>query len=231
MPPVCERLRPTDPNGVSSSILRVGLTGNIAAGKSTVARWMVDFGCHVLDADELGHQCLEPGEPTYDRVVETFGATVLGDDGAVNRVALGDRVFGDDAARKRLEEILHPAIRDKEQHHADQIERAAAPAIVVTEATLLYETGSAGRYQRMVVVTAPIDIRLDRLKERGLSADEAGQRMAAQMEQAEKAERADYVIDNGSTLEAGREATRIVCEQLQLDLMRWMGGSPLGPTG
>ncbi len=216
---------------MSSSILRVGLTGNIAAGKSTVAGWMVDFGCHVLDADELGHQCLEPGEPTYDRVVEAFGATVLGDDGVVDRRALGARVFGDDAARARLEEILHPAIRAKEQHHVDQIKRASAPAVVVTEATLLYETGSAGRYQRMVVVTAPDDVRLDRLEERGLSAGEAGERMAAQMEQAEKAELADYVIDNGGTLEAGREATRIVCEQLQLDLMRWMGGSPLGPAG
>jgi len=213
---------------VSSSILRVGLTGNIAAGKSTVGGWMVDFGCHVLDADELSHQCLEPGEPTYDRVVEAFGATVLRDDGAVDRGALGARVFGDDAARKRLEEILHPAIRNKEQHHVDQIEQASAPAVVVTEATLLYETGSAGRYQRMVVVTAPTDVRLDRLEERGLSADEARQRMAAQMDEAEKSARADYVIDNGGSFDAGREATRIVCERLQLDLIRWMEGSPLG---
>ncbi len=185
---------------MSSSILRVGLTGNIAAGKSTVGGWMVDFGCHVLDADELSHQCLERGEPTYDRVVEAFGATVLRDDGAVDRGALGARVFGDDAARKRLEEILHPAIRNKEQHHVDQIEQASAPAVVVTEATLLYETGSAGRYQRM----------------------------ATQMDQAEKAARADYVIDNGGSFDAGREATRIVCERLQLDLIRWMEGSPLG---
>ena len=216
---------------MSSSILRVGLTGNIAAGKSTVAGWMVDFGCHVLDADKLGHQCLEPGEPTYDRVVEAFGATVVRDDGGIDRRALGAHVFGDDAARARLEEILHPAIRDKEQQHVDQIERTSAPAVVVTEATLLYETGSAERYQRMVVVTAPDDVRLDRLEERGLSADEARARMAAQMEQAEKAARADYVIDNGGTLEAGHEATRIVCEQLQLDLMRWMAGSALGPAG
>ena len=215
---------------MSHSILRVGLTGNIAAGKSTAAEWMVDFGCHLLDADKLGHQCLEPEEPTYELVVEAFGSSILRDDGSIDRGALGALVFAADGARSQLEAILHPAIRDKEQRHVDEIELASAPAVVVTEATLLYETGSADRYQRMVVVTAPDNVRLERLGERGLSGDDARRRMESQADQAEKAVRADYVIDNGGTLAAGREATRIVCERLDLDLMRWMEGAALGPA-
>ena len=128
-----------------SPILRVGLTGNIAVGKSTVARWMADLGCHVLDADILGHQCLESGEATHDRVVEAFGRSVLLEDGSIDRSLLGARVFSDDDSRAKLEAIIHPAIRAKEQHQVSQIEQAYAPAIVVTEAALLYETGSVDR--------------------------------------------------------------------------------------
>jgi dephospho-CoA kinase len=215
---------------MSSSILRVGLTGNIAAGKSTVAEWMANFGFHMLDADMLGHQCLESVEPTYDRVVEAFGEEVLQNDGSVDRSALGARVFSDDDVRAELEAILHPAIQAKEQHQVDQIERTSAPAVVVTEAALLFETGSTERYQRIVVVTAPEDVRLQRLQERDLSIDEARDRMAAQMAQVEKSARADYVIDNSGTLESAREATRIVCEQLQLDLVQWVADSPLRPA-
>ena len=210
-----------------SPILRVGLTGNIAVGKSTVARWMADLGCHVLDADILGHQCLESGEATHDRVVEAFGRSVLLEDGSIDRSLLGARVFSDDDIRAKLEAIIHPAIRAKEQHQVGQIEQAYAPAIVVTEAALLYETGSVDRYQRIVVVTAVEGVCLKRLLERGLSINEAQDRMATQMVQAEKSARADYVIDNSGTREATREVTQIVCEKLQLDLAEWMAGNPL----
>ena len=212
------------------TILRVGLTGNIAVGKSTVARWMASFGCHVLDADILGHQCLEPSETTYDRVVDVFGPSVLQEDGTIDRSLLGARVFSDDDNRAKLEAIIHPAIRTKEQHQVDQIERVSGPSIVVTEAALLYETGSVDRYQRIVVVTAVEDICLKRLLERGLSTNDAHDRMATQMAQAEKSALADYVIDNSDTRQAAREATQIVCEQLQLDLAEWMAGNRLRST-
>ena len=213
-----------------SPILRVGLTGNIAVGKSTVARWMADLGCHVLDADILGHQCLESGEATHDRVVEAFGRSVLLEDGSIDRSLLGARVFSDDDIRAKLEAIIHPAIRAKEQHQVSQIEQAYAPAIVVTEAALLYETGSVDRYQRIVVVTAVEGVCLKRLLERGLSINEAQDRMATQMVQAEKSARADYVIDNSGTHEATREVTQIVCKKLQLDLAEWMAGNRLYST-
>ena len=212
------------------TILRVGLTGNIAVGKSTVARWMASFGCHVLDADILGHQCLEPNETTYDRVVDVFGPSVLQEDGTIDRSLLGARVFSDDDNRVKLEAIIHPAIRTKEQHQVDQIARVSGPGIVVTEAALLYETGSVDRYQRIVVVTAVEDIRLKRLLERGLSTNEAHDRMATQMVQAEKSALADYVIDNSDTRQTAREATQIVCEQLQIDLAEWMAGNRLRST-
>jgi len=199
---------------VKPTILRVGLTGNIAVGKSTVARWMASFGCHVLDADILGHQCLEPNETTYDRVVDAFGPSVLQEDGTIDRSLLGARVFSDDDNRAKLEAIIHPAIRTKEQLQVDQIERRSGPGIVVTEAALLYETGSVDRYQRIVVVTALEDLCLKRLLDRGLSTNEAYDRMATQMAQAEKSTLADYVIDNSGDRKATREATQVVCEQL-----------------
>ncbi len=209
------------------TIIRVGLTGNIAVGKSTVAKWMASLGCHVLDADILGHQCLEPTETTYDRVVDAFGSSILQEDGTIDRSLLGARVFSDDDNRAKLEAIIHPAIRIKEQLQVDQIERVSGPGIVVTEAALLYETGSVDRYQRIVVVTAGEDICLKRLLECGLSINEAHDRMAAQMVQAEKAALADYVIDNSGVRKAAREATQMVCEQLQLDLAEWMAGNRL----
>jgi len=203
---------------VASTILRVGLTGNIASGKSTVAGWLSEVGCQVLDADRLSHECLRPGEATHERVVAAFGEAILVHDGTIDRRALGVLVFADAEARGRLEAILHPAIRDHEQRWAEEIARRVERAILVTEAALLYETGSASRYDRMVVVTAPDEIRLQRLVSKGLPADDARTRMGAQMPQKEKAARADYVINNGTTLESLRDATQQVAESLRTDL-------------
>jgi len=212
---------------VPSPVLRVGLTGNIAAGKSTVAVWLAELGCTVIDLDAVGHQCLAPGTPTYTEVLRIFGEAFLDADGGIDRRALGTIVFADADSRHRLEAVLHPAIRDVEQERVDEI-AARGSAIVVTEAALLYETGGIERYDRMVVVTAPDQVRRARLEERGMEPLEAERRMAAQMEQAEKARRADYVIDNGGTLEAAHAATRAVAGGLRRDLVRQLAGEPLG---
>lgn len=209
-------------------ILRVGLTGNIAAGKSTVASWLDDLGCHVLDLDALGHECLRPGTSGHDAVVQAFGEAILGADGSIDRRALGAVVFADRDARRRLEAILHPAIRELEQRRIDEIAAAHDAAIVVSEAALLYETGAFERYDRMVVVTAPDEVRRGRLRDRGLSPDEATGRMASQMPQQRKAELADYVVDNGGGLEETRAITRQLAELLHRDLERRVAGAPLG---
>lgn len=205
-------------------ILRVGLTGNIAAGKSTVAAWLAEGGCNVIDADLLARECLEPGRPAHLEVVEAFGREILRPDGQIDRQALGRRAFSDRRARRRLEEILHPRIQEEEEA---RWAREDGDGIVVTEAALLYEAGAVHRYHRMVVVTAPEDVRLRRLLQEGLPEEQARERMAAQMEQAEKARRADYVVDNGGSLEATRSQVDRLLRRLGEDLQRLRDGEPL----
>jgi dephospho-CoA kinase len=216
---------------VSTSTLRVGLTGNIASGKSTVAGWLAELGFTVLDLDAIGHECLLAGTPTFREVVTAFGEAILRADGSVDRRALGTIVFGDAAARERLEAILHPAIRELEERRAEEAAAASGCGIVITEAALLYETRAAERYHRMVVVTAPHEMRRRRLQNKGLSDAEALSRMASQMDQARKAELADYVIDNGGTLEAAEQATRTVAGLLRRDLVHHLAAEPLDAAG
>ncbi|MGD8330720.1 MAG: dephospho-CoA kinase [Acidobacteriota bacterium] len=213
-----------------SNVLRVGLTGNIAAGKSTVAGWLEEVGCTVIDLDALGHGCLARDTPTYERVVELFGEAILDADGSVDRRALAAIVFGNAAARQDLEAILHPAIRALEERRVEEIVAASGSSIVVSEAALLYETGGAGRYHRMVVVTAPDDVRRARLHEKGMDQDEVTRRMRAQMAQEKKAALADYVIENGGSLEAAHQATRSLAGMLRRDLVKHLAGEPLEST-
>lgn len=213
---------------MDASLLRVGLTGNIAAGKSTVASWLAELGCVVVDLDALGHDCLRFGSPTFRRVVTTFGEAILTAGGEVDRGALAKIVFGSATERRRLESILHPAIRDAEERHVAEIAAARGSSVVVSEAALLYETGGHERYDRMVVVTASDDERRRRLARRGLDKKSAAARMAAQMDQARKAALADYVIDNDGPLEQTRAATRRLAGLLRRDLVHRMAGEPLG---
>jgi dephospho-CoA kinase len=198
---------------------------------------MAELGCHVLDADRLAHECLAAGEPTHDAVIGAFADAgsaarelILRPDGEIDRAALGRIVFADDAARRRLEAILHPAIRDREARRIEEIAARNDAAVVVTEAALLYETGGAARYHRMIVVTAPDDVRLRRLQATGLDPDEARRRMASQMSQDEKAARADYVVDNGGTLAATRQITETLVARLREDLETLRAGTLLDPA-
>jgi dephospho-CoA kinase len=215
---------------VPNSILRVGLTGNIASGKSTVAGWLTELGCRTLDLDALAHASMQPGEAGHDAVIAGFGREISRDDGTIDRSALGAIVFADAAARRRLEEILHPLVRQREAELVASIASSHGAGIVVTEAALLYETGAADRYHRMVVVTAPEEVRRRRLEARGLSAAEAGRRMASQMPQEEKARKADYVLENDASLEEVQRKVRILAGLLRRDLVKHMAGEPLEPA-
>jgi dephospho-CoA kinase len=208
-------------------VLRVGLTGNIGAGKSTVARMLADYGARVIDADRLGHRLLVAGSPVLGAIVEVFGSAVLDDDGNVDRGVLAERVFADAGARARLEAILHPEIRALEEAEAGS---PPAAEIVVTEASLLVETGSHDRYDRLVVVTAPEAIRLDRLESRGLPRDAARRRMAAQMPESEKTRVADYVIDNRGSVEETTVQVRFLFERLCGDARAIRRGDALPPS-
>ncbi len=177
-------------------MLSVALTGNVAAGKSTVAEVWRGAGIPVVSADDLARRVVEPGTPGLEEVRATFGDAVVGPDGRLDRARLRERVFVDDEARGRLEAILHPRIRALQAAWLDERRREGA-AIAVTEIPLLFETGREGDFDVTVLVDAPGDVRLARLVEtRGLSEPEARLMMAAQMDPDEKRRRADLVIDN-----------------------------------
>jgi len=175
-------------------VLRVGLTGGIASGKSTVSDALGERGAVVIDADVLARQVVEPGTPGLTAVVERFGADVLTDDGRLNREALGRVVFADPGARRDLEAIIHPAVRAR----AAEIEAAAASdSVVVHVIPLLVETGQQDDYDVLVVVDVEPERQLERLRRRnGLDAQAANARIAAQATRAARLAVADVVLTN-----------------------------------
>jgi len=183
----------------------LGLTGGIASGKSTVAQLLADLGAAVVSADELSREVVAPGMPALAEVVEAFGEDVLDNDGGLDREKLGQQVFADAAARRRLEAILHPAIGRLAEDRLGDLRRSSAP-LVVYEAPLLFEAGAEGRVDAVLTVCVDARAQLQRLIERDrFSSEEARARVAAQMPQAEKAARSAFVIDNSGTLATLRE--------------------------
>lgn len=176
---------------------RVGLTGGVASGKSTVAAVLAELGAVVIDADQLAREVVEPGTPGLAAVVAEFGDAVLTDDGHLDRAALGSVVFGDETSRRRLEGILHPLIRAR----AAEVEASADPgALVVQDIPLLVETGQADRFDAVLVVDVPVETQVERMvRDRGWSAEDARSRVAAQAGREQRRAVATYVIDNTGT--------------------------------
>jgi dephospho-CoA kinase len=194
--------------------LMVGLTGGIGAGKSAVAARLAELGAVVVDADALSREVVAPGTDGLAEVVAQFGPGVLGRDGALDRPALGRVVFGDDEARKRLEDIVHPRVRART---AELIAAAPADAVVVNDVPLLVEAGYKDRFALVVVVQAPLATRIDRLvRNRGMSRAEADSRIAAQATDEQRREAADVVIDNDGTLADLRERVDAVWRDVVL---------------
>ncbi len=177
--------------------LQVGLTGGIASGKSTVGAMLGELGCVVTDADALVADLYGPGERGAAAVAELFGADMLRADGSVDKEALGRFVFADPASRERLEQAIHPLVG---QRYLEVLEAAGDGAVVVFEVPLLAEGGSRGRYDAVVTVEAPAQVRLDRAVERGLDREQAEARMAAQATGEQRRAAADFVIENTGSL-------------------------------
>ena len=179
----------------------VGLTGGIGSGKSTVAGLLRTKGATVVDADEVARAVVEPGEPALAALVERFGAGILDPDGRLDRPALAAIAFADEDGRKALGEITWPAIGEEFER---QIREAPADAIVICDVPLLVESKAAAArpYMAVIVVEAPLDLRLDRLEIRGVPRDDAERRMAAQATDDERREVATHLIDNGGDLES-----------------------------
>jgi dephospho-CoA kinase len=186
----------------------VGLTGGIGAGKSAVARALTGHGAALVDADRVAREVVEPGTPGLAAVVEAFGSEVLRSDGALDREALGRRVFGDDDARRRLNGLLHPLIGVRTLELAAAAQEQRAP-VLVHDVPLLVENGLAPGYHLVVVVEAPLADRLHRLVAlRGMPEDDARARIAAQADDTARREVADAVLHNGAKLAALAEQVR-----------------------
>ncbi len=196
-------------------MLRVALTGNVAAGKSLVASLWEAAGVPVVSADELARDVVRPGTRGFTEVRAAFGDGVVADDGTLDRTALRGIVFGDREARERLEAILHPLILERRDAWMAE-RRAEGASLVVAEIPLLFETGLERDFDLTVLVYAPDERRLARLMDsRGLDRDEAGRIMAAQMDQDRKRALADVVIDNSGTREELHERARRVLSDLR----------------
>jgi dephospho-CoA kinase len=197
-------------------MLRVGLTGGIATGKSTVSRLFVECGARLIDADVLARAVVEPGTPACREIAAAFGREMLQADGAVDRERLGAVVFGDPAKRARLEAIIHPYVFAEEECLFRKITAEDPHAVVLFDAALLIETGAYKRKDRVIVVTAGERTQLRRLMERNrLTEEEARQRIRSQVPLAEKVTVADYVIDGTLPMEQLRAEVRRIYAELK----------------
>jgi dephospho-CoA kinase len=181
-------------------VLLVGLTGGIGSGKSTVSRLLEKHGAVVFDADALARAAVEPGTPGHDAVVARFGANVLAPGGELDREALASIVFADPAARRDLEAIVHPEVRRLFAEGCE--EHRDTDRVVVFSAPLLVETGMHTAFEVLVVVSAPVEVQVERLlRDRAMSEDQVRARIAAQAPLEEKAAVADVIVDNDGTVE------------------------------
>ena len=197
-------------------MLKVGLTGGIASGKSTVASMLRDQDCMVLEMDPLGHELLEPGQSAYDEIVREFGSSILGPGGAVDRAKLGAVVFADAGKRARLNEILHPRILEVVQKWFAALDRPGGPEFAVVEAALIVETGFHKSLDNLIVCWSKPEQQLARLVERGLTNEQAKLRIAAQMPAEEKRALADEIVDCSGTIEETERQVKNVVERLKV---------------
>ena len=191
-------------------LLKVGLTGGIASGKSVVGEMLVGLGARIIQADHIAHELMQPGQPVYNEVVRHFGKAILNPDGAINRPKLAEAAFNPDktgATRvAELNQIVHPAVIHRENEWMETEGRHDPHVIAVVEAALILEAGAADRLDRLIVVTCSEEQRVARYAQR-LNIDvetarrEVKRRMAAQLPDSEKMKRADFVIDNSGSLD------------------------------
>lgn len=198
-------------------MLRVGLTGGIGCGKSTVAAMMREFGCHVIEADPMAHKLIEPGQPAFQEVIRAFGPEILHADGRVDRAKLGAMVFADVDKLLRLNAIVHPRVLKELERQFSEFACANPAGVAVVEAALLVEAGYVKHLDRLVVAWCKPEQQRERLQTRGMSREQIEQRLATQMPLEEKRRRADDVVDCSGSLEETRaQVERLVGKLKQL---------------
>jgi dephospho-CoA kinase len=202
-------------------VLRVGLTGGIASGKSLVAAILGEFGVRLVDADQVAREVVEPGQPALAAIVREFGESILTADGSLDRSSMRERVFADAQSRKLLESLLHPAIRARMLERMDTAERQLEPnnaGYVVAVVPLLVETGFAEHVDRVLLVDCPAELQLERLMRRdAMTRSQAQAMLAAQANPAARRAAADDIIDNSHSV----ACTRAQAWRRHLSYLRW----------
>jgi dephospho-CoA kinase len=197
-------------------MLRVGLTGGLASGKTFVGEALAQLGCHVIRADDLGHQVLLPGGEAYDAVVNEFGGEILDDEGMIDRRRLAALVFDDPERLQKLNSLVHPPVIRREKEIEDDIARRDPDAITVVEAAILVETGSNKRFDKLIVAVCTPEQQLERAMRRSsYTKEEVMARLSRQLSLEEKVKVADYVIDTSGPKERTLEQVRQVYQSLR----------------
>lgn len=196
-------------------MLKLGLTGGIASGKSTVAAMFVELGARLIDTDVIARKVVAPGGQPLKSIVEAFGPEVLDVNGELDRRRLKEHIFQNQEARKKLNAIVHPAVAAQVQAELDQIEREAPEAVALVDVPLLYETKTESRYDAVVVVYVPPQVQVQRLMTRDeVNLEAAEQSLTAQMPLEEKQKKAQFVVDNSGTLQETRKQVQAVWQVL-----------------
>lgn len=197
-------------------MLKVGLTGSIAVGKSYVLSALRELGSETFDADKIAHAVMEPGRAAYDDVVREFGAGVLAEDGSIDRVKLGAIVFSDEARRRRLNEIVHPRVIQEQNLLLAEVEARNPDAIAVVDAALMIESGGYKRFDKLIVVFCDREIQVERLMRRNsITREDAERRIGAQMSSEEKRRYADYEINTSGPFEETRKQVVEIYNELR----------------
>jgi dephospho-CoA kinase len=197
-------------------VLKVGLTGGLACGKSFVGEALAQLGCHVLQADQLGHEVLLPGGEAYAAVVREFGSAVLDENGTIDRRALAAQVFGKPERLALLNSLVHPPVLRREEEWLARVAAQDPHGIAVVEAAILIETGSYRRFDKLIVAACDEEQQVQRsMKRDGAAREEVLARLSRQMPLAEKLKFADFVIETSDTKEETVRQTRAVYESLR----------------
>ncbi|HEX8398740.1 MAG TPA: dephospho-CoA kinase [Pyrinomonadaceae bacterium] len=196
-------------------MLKVGLTGSIAVGKTFVTEVFRELGCFVSDADRTAREVVSPGTIGWRQIVENFGASVLASDGQIDRATLGAIVFADEEKRLLLNSIVHPLVFDRQNEWLAQIEAENPQAIAIIDAALMIESGGYKRFDKIIIIWCQPEIQIERLMKRNnFSRAEAEQRIAAQMSQEEKKRYADFLIDTSDGFDEARRQTEAIFKKL-----------------
>jgi dephospho-CoA kinase len=206
---------------IMTRMLHVGLTGNIASGKSCAASLFAELGAHIIDADRVVHQLLGTGNKTYDGIVDAFGESILGPDREIDRKKLGSLVFFDAGKRALLNRLTHHDVGIEILRRIFELEQSSSRGIVIVDAALIVETGGYKMYDRLIVVTCDPALQISRLMSRdGLTEIEAKARMDSQMPIEEKLKLADYTIETSATLKQTQDQVEVIYRDLLIQELR-----------